>query len=286
MKRASCFILAFSLILTCQVKAQSISETRAFGDHLFIEGDYVNALAAYQRVAFFMRPETDPMLLFRLGECFFISGDPDRAVEFYDRAWFMMPDDSMKAECLFRKADCYLVKKQFAYALLELMSDQDYPDGYLYRKGQLLKGIAYYGMEDFQAAGLCFQQSLLPGDTEGRTRIREIFDTPRNFSRPDPRAAMWMSVFLPGLGQARSGAWGPAINSLMLNGLLVAATFYLSLRIHPFDAIITISPWFQRYYQGGLKRASELAEVRRAGNREEIYQDILSIIASGSNPLN
>ncbi|MCD6332255.1 MAG: hypothetical protein J7L89_03180 [Bacteroidales bacterium] len=282
MKPRRFFFLAISLLFVSTGQSQTLQETRAFGDQMFQSEAYSEALKAYQRVAFFIRPNTDAELLYRIAESFYRTGDLSHAIEFFDHSYFSYDNDSMRTECLFHKADCYLESKNFGFALLELLNINPLPPGYLEYKRNLMLGVTYYGMGSFNRAGLFFEKAVYRDDSLAKQQIRSIFAQPRKINRPNPTTAMWLSVFLPGSGQAYSGYWGQGINSLLLNGFLVGLAVYLSIRFHPMDAIFTVSPWFQRYYQGGLEKAKDLARKKQTVNRDLLFRQILSIIAASS----
>ncbi len=46
------------------------------------------------------------------------------------------------------------------------------------------------------------------------------------------------------------------------------------------DAILSIMPWYQRYYQGGFNRAEKMAEKKRSINRSNYFNEILKIIST------
>lgn len=279
MKQKALFIL-ISLLLSVQpAPAQTVAETRAFADSLYTAGKLPDALAAYQRTAFFNRPGVDPEVLSRIADCFIAGGDLEKALEFYDHSYYAQPNDSLKKEVLFRKSACYLRSHNYNFALMELLSLDDSLSTGFDRKRNFYLGMTWFGLEDFNQAGSFFEKAAT--DSLSRQQIREIFADTRQFYRPHPKLASWLSIFLPGAGQIYSGEVWSGINSLMLTGFFVGLGFYIVSVSSPIDALFTALPWFQRYYQGGFQRAADFAKHRRSENRSGIFNEVLSVIASG-----
>jgi hypothetical protein len=59
--------------------------------------------------------------------------------------------------------------------------------------------------------------------------------------------------------------------------------FNISAKYQPVDAILTILPWYQRYYTGGYGKAEEIARKKRDMKRNEIYIRILKLVGENSD---
>lgn len=276
MKRNICFILA-SLFLLAQVStAQTVSQTRAFADSLYNCGRLDDALALYQRTAFFNRPSVDPTVLCRIADCFIAQGNLERALEYYDHSYFAHSSDSLRKEVLFRKAGCYLHSRNYQFALMELLNLDDSLSQRFDRKRNFYLGMVWFGLEDFQKSGNYFAAAA--PDSAAQQQIRDIFGNTRQFYKPRPKLASWLSILLPGAGQIYSGEVWPGINSLLLTGSFVGLGLYIVSVTSPIDALFTALPWFQRYYQGGFQRAADFAKNKRALNRSRIFEEVLTCI--------
>lgn len=242
-------------------------------------GNYDFALKEYQRYLFF-DPSTNARIFYQVGECYWNLHDYSRATEFYDKAFFTSGQDSLHFKSLFRKVDCYIRSGDFGLALGDLLSLTDSLQGDNYYMKQFYCGICYYGMQDFSNAEIFFINSINPVQNRQREEIRKLFSNKKSFYRPNSNTAMYMSMIIPGSGQLYSGEFKNAANSLLLTSLL----WYLAIRIGVtesiFDAIITIAPWFQRYYQGGYTRTEQYAIQKRAERRSKIFKQISTVIAS------
>ena len=273
------FLLAVNLLVTaCGLQAQGIGEVRRFADSLFLAGESASALPVYERVAFFMRPEIDPVVLERIGDCLIAGGDSEQAIGFYDHSFSAQPDDSLRRELTLKKTTCYLRAKNYRYALMELLGLEPAPGTGFERRRNFYLGMTWYGMEDFEKAGGFFEQAA--SSESERQQIREIFANPKQFKRPRPKLASWMSIVIPGSGQMYSGEVLAGVNSLLLTSFFIGLGYYVATVTSPVDALFTALPWFQRYYQGGFQRAAEMATTRRQENRNEIFNHIIDILGN------
>jgi TM2 domain-containing membrane protein YozV len=93
---------------------------------------------------------------------------------------------------------------------------------------------------------------------------------------PKPGLAKLFSIFIPGAGQFYAGDIKNGFNSLLLTGGFLALGIYSLLFFTPFDAIVTVAPWFQRYFMGGYKRAALIAADRLNEKQNRIYLQILA----------
>jgi TM2 domain-containing membrane protein YozV len=276
MKLKTLFLFISLPLAGLPLLGQTAAETHAFADSLYSAGRLSQALPVYQRAAFFMRPVVDPEVLCRIADCFYDTGDFEKALEFYDHSYFAQPDDSIKKEVLFRKSACYLRTHNYNFALMELLNlDDSLSPGFDARRNFYL-GMAWYGLEDFTKAGDYFEKAA--PDPQKRQEIHEIFANQKKFYRPKPRLASWLSVFVPGAGQIYSGEVTAGINSLVLTGFFVGLGFYIATVTSPVDALFTALPWFQRYYQGGFQRAADFARIKRAANRNLIFNELLPLM--------
>jgi len=258
--------------------AQDLQQTRKLADQFYAQGNFEQASMCYQRVAFFSRPEADPVILSRIAGCFYELGDFNRAMEYFDHAYFASNDFDQQAEFLFQKTATLLETGNYHFALVELLGHDFEPKSTLHFRKQLYLGSAYFGLEQYEKAGEYFEKSIPEDATDARRAIQQLYDNPKKFRKPYPKLALYMSAILPGSGQLYAGDLGGGLNSFLLTGTLVGSYFLLVNALHPVDAILTILPWFQRYYQGGFDQAEAIAINKREQNRNQIFQETLDII--------
>ena len=273
------YILIFSILGCLQVKAQTIEQCLAFADKQLESQNYHTAVKEYQRVLFFNSERYGDYVYQRLADCYFNSSQLSKAAKYYNLAYFVTDNDSLKNEILFKETTCYLLEKNFNYALIELLSLTDSLPEYFYNKQQFYLGVSYFGLEDFKLAQECFLNSIDSSHISAKQEIEAIFTGRKNLYRPNPKAALYMSLFLPGLGQFYAGDIKNGINSLALTGALFWLGMRTARQYAAIDAFMAVFPWFLRYYQGGYNHAQQIAENKRAMRREAAYRKILDIKA-------
>lgn len=275
------FILIFNNILSIGWN-QSIKEVLEIANKQYHLANYNFALKEYQRFLFF-EPASNAVIYSNIGDCYWSLGQYNQAIEFYDKAFFTFESDSLRYKALFRKVDCYIRTGGFGLALSELLSLNDSLKGRDYYLKEFYCGLSYYGMQDFTNSERCFIHSIDPIFIKQREEIAQIFNDKKKFNRPNAQTAMIMSMCFPGLGQLYAGDIKNSANSLTLTSLLAYAAIHIAINESVFDAIFTIMPWFQRYYQGGYIRAETIAIQKRAEKRAKIFQHISETIASTKN---
>lgn len=276
-------LTVFSLTPVLNGYSQGLEKTIDLGNRHFESGQIAEALYTYQRAIFYSTSGADANLLLKIAECFQREGDFDSSIEYFDHAFYSESSDSIKTEILIKKANSFIQTGNHHFALIELLGIRAEAGSILEKRKSLYLASAYYGLEDFLKAESYFITCLPSDDPKSLEMVQKIFEKKGNFYKPNPKTAMWLSVFLPGTGQFYSGDWAAGLNSFLLTGSLVGLTFYLTKLYHPVDAILTALPWFQRYYQGGFGQAEIIAELRRTEKRDRTYQDILNIISKANS---
>ncbi len=65
-----------------------------------------------------------------------------------------------------------------------------------------------------------------------------------------------LSMFVPGLGQFAYGDYADALNSFIINAGFATLFIYIQQTLSLTDAVLSVAPWFGRYYVGGLNNTS------------------------------
>ena len=101
----------------------------------------------------------------------------------------------------------------------------------------------------------------------------------RKIEKLNPKFYQTLSYILPGSGQILLGDVKESFNSLLLNGGLAVLFIHTANRLSFFDAVLSVVPWFYRYYAGGAKLTRTLAlekkDKRHRQNLAEIVQAVL-----------
>ena len=275
------FILILILNSLCRLLySQPVEEVLSVANNQYQKGNNDFALKEFQRYLFFEPSASNAVIYYNIGNCYWNLNQFNQASEFYDKAFFTSADDSMRIKSLFRKVDCNIRTGDYGIALNDLLSLNDSLKGNNYYLKEFYCGLCYYGMQDFNNSEFCFINAVDTAYKQQRNDIKQLFKNKKKFYLPNAQTAKVMSMFLPGLGQLYSGDIKNSANSLILTSLLAYFGFQIAYAESIFDAVITIAPWFQRYYQGGYTRAEQTAILKCAERRNRTYIEITKIISS------
>lgn len=279
MKLKIYFTLIISLLAGAIARAQNIAEVVSFADQQFEEGNYTIAAREYNRAFFFGYDHVDEVSL-QIGHCYVEMEDFEMAANFYDRAFKLTSSDSIKNESILGKVFCLLLQNKNLPALEEFFFMSEHPNLVQSAQMHYLRGIAYYNLQDDTLAYREFNSVLdLTGQSDSikgllHTEFDHVFHYQKKFR---PMRSYIMSAFLPGSGQIAVGAYKEGINSIILiTGLAIVAVEIMS-QFSFVDAAITLLPWVQRYYLGGMDKAKALAVTKIETKRYQSYQKIIDL---------
>ena len=111
-------------------------------------------------------------------------------------------------------------------------------------------------------------------------KIDSLFVVLESIKGPKPKKARILSTFLPGLGQLYAGDIKNGINSFVLTGVLFVLGINTAINLTLLDALMTVAPWFQRYYMGGYNRAENIAAEKFKEKQNRVFLSILSVYDS------
>jgi tetratricopeptide (TPR) repeat protein len=283
MKPRRYYILIISLLAALFAQAQSVSEVVSFADQQFEGGNYSIAAREYNRAFFFGYDRVDVVSL-QIGHCYIEMEDYQQAAGFYDKAFKYSSNDSIKNEATLGKAFCMLLQSKNIPAIEELFYINEEATPEQTAQMHYLKGIAYYNIHDDSLAYTEFYSALdVASQTDSlQTLLTNEFEKVYRYQkRYSPMRSYIMSALLPGSGQIAVGAYKEGINSMVLIAGLAYAAVSIMASYSFLDAAITLLPWVQRYYLGGMDKAKVLAENKIGDKR---YQSYLKIIDLTSPP--
>lgn len=256
------------------VNAQSLSETLSFADSLYTNQTYELATESYKRVLFFDKNgvytnQTYP----KIADCLFQTEKYDEAATYFDLAYFSESNEEKKSEHLLKKAASLLILKQYDYALIEIYNLPEALTEEQQKEKNTLEAIIYFAKNDFDASRNSFNQ--VASDT---SKINALFVQNKKVDRIKPKTAKVLSMIIPGLGQLYVGDIKNGLNSFILTGGLLTLGIHSAIVNSPLDAAFAVLPWFQRYYQGGFKKAEIIAKAKIDEKRFAIYNKLLDNI--------
>ncbi|CAH0996890.1 hypothetical protein EMA8858_03025 [Emticicia aquatica] len=278
MKNILLILLIFSAKI---VHSQTIKQSFDFANQLFEKKDYSGASITYRRVIYFDKTDEFRKECYKnIADCLFETQQFDEAADYYELAFFQQKSDSTKAEVLFRKLACFLVLNNFEYAEVELLN---LPNNLTIEQGRrkvFYGAILNFSTEKYDLAKEQFLSLLDKNDIETQKKVEELFIKNEKINKLSPKKAKIMSMILPGLGQFYGGDIKNGTNSILLTaGIATWGVLAAIKSASPFDALITMVPWFQRYYTGGYKKAEQIAINQKKARRAKVYNEILDEVA-------
>ena len=137
----------------------------------------------------------------------------------------------------------------------------------------------YFGLNDFTNSRKYFVSCV---DSIQVNAIEKIFKD-KHLNKPSPKTALILSIILPGLGQFYIGDYREGINSFVLSMGLLFLAVETAVVYSLFDAVISVVPWYQRYFMGGYNNAENLAKIKLQNNRNEVYNKLLKVVEMDKN---
>lgn len=275
-------LLFISLLVWQGGSAQNLEQTFQLGMDSYESDNYEGALAFLNRVIYF--DSTGSYLLeanLTMANCYVELGKLGQAKTHFNRAVNSTEKVRIKDSILLTKAKMEILNEQFHYALQDLFSlSGKHPDQT--KLGDFYLSICFFGVNDFEGFKSSFEKLGLSATDS--VRIGEISSTlEKKLSSKRVTRIKVMSYIVPGSGQIASGQIRDGINSMaLLTGVM---TLYLvTVREYGFlNGLIAVSPWFTRYYGGGIENAKEAALTRQAKIKDKYFREVLGIAAAYLN---
>jgi len=279
MKRKRYFILIINLLIVTFSFAQTVEEVVRFADEQFVKGNYQVAAQEYNRALFFGYDKVDELSI-QIGHCYCELENYDLATPFYDRSFKYSKSDSLKNEAVLGKTFCLLMQNKNFLALNELLYMNDHSTMQQQTGMHYLKGIAYYGLKEDSLAYEEFYTVLNLSEINDSVKTlltSEFNKVYRYHKKYNPTRAYIMSGIIPGSGQLSVGAFKDGINSMVLIAGLYLIAVQIIKAYSLLDAALTLFPWIQRYYLGGMDKAKGLAVSKIEEKRYESYLKIVNL---------
>ena len=90
-------------------------------------------------------------------------------------------------------------------------------------------------------------------------------------------------MVLPGSGQVYSGNFSSGLNSLLLTTTALSVFTIISIRYSALDAILSVFPYYQRYYVGGVVNAINFAEEKNKLLYSETVNNLNNVLDLNNN---
>ena len=251
--------------------SQDVDETLLYARNLMAINEPQQAVEAYRRVLFF-QPEKTALIALETGNAFCTAGDYNDARYYYKIAFHNETESTKKADIEFKIIHSYILEKEYMKAKLNLAVLRNSKLTYSKRKMAFYDGIINFETDNMEKAMENFNEYFSGYDT---SYINSLFTAANQNERMNPKKAMWMSIFVPGLGQAYAGEYEEAANSFLINTVILSLYFYVALTYNPLQGLIAVIPWFQRYYIGGINKSQKITKEKKKAVKEQILVKLL-----------
>jgi tetratricopeptide (TPR) repeat protein len=272
-------LIGLSLIISGALFSQSVVETYDYAKKQFEEANYELSIKSLHRVIYFGGDEYLFDCSLMLAECYNAIGEAEKALPRYDIAYNLTQDDSVRNEITFRKTASLILLEKYNHALMELYSLDDNLNSYFNDKYSFYMSLIHFRKGDFDLAFGGFESIIPSTDIEGRQRIADLKKECEKIDRINPNTAQWLSLLLPGLGQLYVGEYDNALNSFLINAAFATLYFTVIKSYSLLDGILSIYPWFQRYYIGGFQNAKRLAVEVKDNRRRLVLREVLLTVS-------
>lgn len=257
--------------------AQTLTETLVLADSAFYQNKQAEARNYYMRVAYFDTSRHYTTYCYqRLGDSYSLEKKYQQAVNLYDMAFHETQNDSLRAELSFARARCFLLNYQYQDALQDILSISDSISPAITRKRDTYLGLTYFALESFAESEQYLLKSM-SNCTSQQTALKAIFVEQKNAKQKNPKVAQWLSTFMPGAGQFYAGDTKNALNSLAINSVFVYLFVATALNYNLVSAALSVFPWLQRYYLGGVNKAGMAAYERNYSARLARFAQIIKL---------
>ena len=273
-------ILFFANIIFVQlgVYAQNTAETLQLVENSYNIGNYDNAIYYYQRILHFGSEIEKNESYIKIGDCYFETGEFDKSYSFYELAFNTAKQDSAKTEIMFKKAMLRLNQGRYNLALVELIDYNSINNDSFVQKKEIYLGITYFLLNNFELSEnhiLNYAKITCPDRIND---IKALFEENRKINTKLIKTTAVLSSIIPGLGQLYIGDYRNAANSAVLNFALLGTSIVVAYRYGIVNAIVSVLPWFYRYYAGGIKKAKQTAKLKIDYKRQIIFNKLLALI--------
>ncbi len=263
--------IAFSIfwifITVGSMSAQSISQTIELAETSFEIGQYDEAASFYKRVLFFDKSgDFDSLTVEGLAWSSYLSGDYDVSAKYFKTLTRMKEGEGYELMEILSlvKLDDFLNAKR---SVLAYRPDNEIGE----QNKQIIKSLIDFYLGDYAKA----KEGFLKLDASP-DQLNEVFRSVDKVNKKTKMKAILLSAVFPGTGQAYSRHYKEGINSLITISAFGAAYVFTITNYGLVVGLISVSPWFQRYYVGGMNSAADLLEEYKAEQFDQLYNRLVS----------
>lgn len=278
-------LIWISLLVSSYGSAQNATELYRFANSCFEQKNYEGAIQAYNRLIFFDSENLGKKSFFNLGTSYLAMQRYNEAAVNFDLAYNNTSNDSLRIACTFYKCLSYLLEKNFEYAMLEIYNLPDQLNEANQQKKLFYEASVHLLKDEFNEADELYTKLFQQKNTSYETyqSMRKQFN---KANRLKVKTAKILSYIIPGAGQMYAGDVKNSLNSLLLSASFFTLYLVVAQTVSPIEAVIGISPWFQRYYQGGVKHAGMIATEKKEKIKKQHFVKLIELYRTFNNEKN
>ena len=273
-------IYLISLLYTTTLTGQKKEESFQIALENFHSENYDLCIPYFKRIAFF---ESDNITnLNYLAESYSKIKSYDNALVHYSLMYNLLSNDSLKNEVCFEMAKCYMSQEKYDYAEIEILNIKEVNKYFKSRKNYYLF-LIYLNKREFELSKNYFLNISEFSDSKINLIQSSFSHLEKKIRRTNPKVASALSMLIPGSGQMFYGNFSSGINSLLLTTTALTVFTIISIRYSYIDAMLSVFPYYQRYYIGGVINAINFAEEKNKLITHKTINNLNNIINLDNN---
>lgn len=258
------FFLSYS---TCS--AQNLSTTLGIADSLYSHGYFDQSIDLYKRIVYFdQNGSLDSLSFSRIANGYFNLNDFNKASEYFNYAFNVTGDYNSYLDMVL----CQLLAGRYKAAKLSLFNIPRLNASLTTRK-LILLSLTDFNLRKFSSSKNYLIKSA---DSTERQIQEDIFVSANKITRKYKKSKVkTMSLLLPGLGQAYSGDIKEGLNSFGLAIAFGALYIKVTNSLGLIDGMLSVLPWYQKFYVGGFYKSGSIAEKRQSIELNRLYNALI-----------
>ncbi len=264
-----------------QTSRATIDLALELGEYYLSQHNYQTAILEFKRFLFFHRDDERIGKIHALLSLAYAEQEQwEPAIKHLNLAIQNAHTDSLAESYRITQASYYLAQQLYGSAEIELTRLAHFSDYAAIRdKSKLLLVLChvYQGKWHQAHQRLAEVADHLPSPLWAK--IDSVLRVASETRYKSPRAAKWLSTFLPGAGQIYDGNWWSGLNALVLNAATGYVLYTAAVGKQIGDILIAYMTLFDRYYQGNRVNAERVAVNYNQRVHRRLAREILSIMA-------
>ena len=269
------FLLLF--LINPNIYSQTFDETVLLADKMLKNNDFKKAIELYKRISFFSE-EKDFITFKKIANCYYNLTNYKLANSYLDSALLYCNTKNELININFLKIDCFIFLEEYYQAKHIISSLKIDSTNILFQKASFYLGIINFAETDYINAEKHFLKSINDTSIIKKEKIRLAFKNKNKLKRPNPKIARTLSLIIPGGGQLYAGDYKNAANSFLLVAVFAAIGADMYFSYAWYDSLISVFPWFYRYYNGGSKNAMQIAKQKRTLKQNNKLNEVFIIL--------